>query len=82
MTRASQTRTSIAFGQILAQHRRAKGWNLLTLSKRTGMNVSHLSVLESGDNIPSMNTMFLLGEVLGVRPSEILRQVEERLGMK
>lgn len=82
MTRASRTRTSIAFGQILNEHRLRKRWNLVTLSQRTGMNVSHLSVLESGDNIPSIYTIFLLGEVLGFRPSDLLRQVEERLGMQ
>lgn len=83
MTRAKQvTRISTAFGVLLAHHRREKGWTIVTLSQRTGMNVSHLSVLESGQNVPSIYTIFLLGEVLGFRPSELLGEVEERLGMK
>jgi transcriptional regulator with XRE-family HTH domain len=83
MTRAAHvTRFATIFGQVLGHYRRAKRWSLVKLSQRTGMNVSHLSVLESGQNIPSISTIFLLGEVLGFRPSELLRQVEERLGMK
>jgi transcriptional regulator with XRE-family HTH domain len=83
MTRASHvTRISAAFGEVLGHHRLKKRWTLAKLSQRTGMNVSHLSVLESGQNVPSISTIFLLGEVLGFRPSELLRQVEERLGMK
>jgi transcriptional regulator with XRE-family HTH domain len=83
MTRATHVnRISTAFGEVLAHHRRQKGWAIVTLSQRTGMNVSHLSVLESGQNVPSIYTIFLLGEVLGFRPSQLLREVEERLGME
>ena len=82
MTRSTVTRISAAIGEALAQRRLKKNWTIVKLSERTGMNVSHFSVLESGQNVPSVYTIFLLGEVLGFRPSDLLREVEERLGIK
>jgi len=74
-----KTATSIAFGHVINRLRKQREWTILTLSHRTGLNANHLSVLESGSNVPSVHTLFQLAEVFGVRASDIVREAEERL---
>jgi transcriptional regulator with XRE-family HTH domain len=37
---------------------------------------TYVSLLERGRNSPSMRTLWLMADALGVKPSEILRRVE------
>ena len=82
MTRVRVTRIAAALAAVIAANRRKRGWTILKLSQRAGMNVSHLSVLESGKNTFNVYTMFMLCDALDMRPSELLRQAEEQLGMQ
>jgi len=54
-----------------------RGWTLVKLSQRSGFNATWLGVLEAGGNMPSLQTLFELADVLGVSAADIVREVEE-----
>lgn len=66
---------AIRFGAIVRQLRLRRGWTLMKLAQRCGMNRSYLSIVERGDNVPSLTTILEIAEVLNVDAGEIVRQV-------
>lgn len=49
------------------------------LALACGRHRTYISLLERGHNSPSLRTLFLLGSVLGAKPSEMLRRTEDRV---
>jgi ribosome-binding protein aMBF1 (putative translation factor) len=68
---------AVVFGTILRRLREANGLTFVQLGDRLGMNAWHLSTLEKGRNMPSVETLLALAEVYGVEASEMLREVEQ-----
>ena len=64
------------FGTIVNQLRLQRGWSLARLAKVTGMNAIHLGVLERGENVPSLTTIFRVADALGVAPAELVHRVD------
>ena len=54
-----------------------RGWTLVRLSQRSGMNSTYLGVLERGGNMLSVQTLLELADVLGTPASEIVAEVEK-----
>jgi transcriptional regulator with XRE-family HTH domain len=77
MTKARSNPLSEAFGELITRHRKQKGWSVLALSVHAQLSINHLRLLESGRNVPSIHTLFLLATIFGVRPSDLVREVEE-----
>lgn len=65
------------FGAVIRRLRRERGWTLIKLAQRSGMNATYLGVLERGGNMLSVETLFELAEVLNTTASEIVREVEQ-----
>ena len=82
MTAAKVNPMSEAFGEIIARYRRQKGWTLRTLSQQVGLSSRHMGLLESGQNFPSICTLFVLAETFGLRPSDLVRELEEVVVVK
>ena len=63
--------------------RERKGWSQLELAQRSGLSVSVLSEIESGQNKPSLDTLVVLAQSLGVPLNTFLfaddNPLEERL---
>jgi transcriptional regulator with XRE-family HTH domain len=68
---------AVLFGWVIKRLREERGWSIATLARRTFINPTHLGVLERGGNIPSLTTILLLGNALGIDGSEIVREVEQ-----
>jgi transcriptional regulator with XRE-family HTH domain len=78
-------------GKAIRLCRTQKGWTQLELSKRTGLTVPHLSMMEHNDRDPSMTAMQALAKAfdlplnvlvfLGSEPSE-LRGLSDELKEK
>jgi transcriptional regulator with XRE-family HTH domain len=66
---------ALLFGWVIKRLREERGWSIAMLARRTGINPTHLGVLESGRNIPSLNTILQLGDALGIEGAEIVREV-------
>ncbi|MGZ5445487.1 MAG: helix-turn-helix domain-containing protein [Thermoanaerobaculia bacterium] len=68
---------AVRFGAIIQRLRLARGWTLLKLAKRSGMNATYLGVLEKGGNMPSLQTILELADIFNVEAAEMVRQVEQ-----
>ena len=66
---------ALLFGAILRRERLARGWTIVKLARRTGMNPQYLGVVEAGRNSPTLSTILELAEVLGVDAGDLIREV-------
>jgi transcriptional regulator with XRE-family HTH domain len=70
---------AVHFGTLVHELRLERRWTLRYLARLTNLNPAYLGVLESGGNIPSIVTLFWLGQAFNLAPSTLLRTVEDRL---
>lgn len=63
---------SLTFGERLRIIRKKKGLQQQELAKRTGINQSHISNYEHGKYIPTISTLKLFCEALGVTATQLL----------
>jgi transcriptional regulator with XRE-family HTH domain len=57
---------SLAVGRILAETRRANGWTLAEMSRRTGVSISALSKIEHGRSEPAYSVLTRLAQSLDI----------------
>jgi transcriptional regulator with XRE-family HTH domain len=67
------------FGTVLRTYRLAKGMTQEQLSEQVEVVRSHICMLESGKNQPSLTIIFRLAKALGIRPGELMDAVAARL---
>jgi transcriptional regulator with XRE-family HTH domain len=65
-----------AFGQALRSLRTERGLSQESLALASGHDRSYIGLLERGENVPSLDTLFRLAGALGVAPSVFLAQFE------
>lgn len=68
---------SKAFGIVISRLRTEKGMSQENLSAFAGIARSHLTMLENGRKTARLNTVFGIADALGIKPSELIRMVEE-----
>jgi transcriptional regulator with XRE-family HTH domain len=71
-----------AFGRVLRQLRTSQGVSQEALGLASGNGRTFVSQLERGERGASLKTIFRLAAELDTRPSEIVRLVEELLGLR
>jgi len=64
-------------GMVVRQKRIAKKWTQEKLSSEAGIDNQFLKKIESGDRIPSLDTVFKLADALGIEPDKLLMPVWE-----
>lgn len=69
-----------AFGQVLREIRLEKALSQEALALEAGVQRNYVSLLERGLNSASLKIIFKLCHVLEVTPSDVLSQVEKRVG--
>jgi transcriptional regulator with XRE-family HTH domain len=67
-----------AFGQVLRDYRKRKGWSQMKLAMEAGMHLNALGNLERGLHNPSLQTIFLLCQALEVSMTKFMASVEAR----
>ena len=78
MPKSSHTHPdAVRLGTILRRLRVDRGWTLVKMSTRTGMNPTYLGVMEKGGNMPTIHTLLELADVFNIPASEIIRELEE-----
>lgn len=65
-----------AFGQVLRQTRQAVGMTQEQLSLESGVQRNFISLIELGQNQPTITTVFKLAQALGCTPSELVAKAE------
>ncbi len=69
-----------AFGQALRGLRTRRKWSQTDLALRADVDRNYISLIELGKNSPSVRMLYRLCDALDVRPSDLLKDVEKRLG--
>lgn len=69
-----------AFGQVLRQARQAAGMTQEQLSLESGVQRNFISLIELGQNQPTITTVFKLAQALGCAPSELVAKAESMRG--
>lgn len=70
-----------AFGQVLRKMRQAEGWSQEQLGLEAGIQRNFVSLIETGQNQPTITTIFKLATALGTKPSKMVAQAEKLVGL-
>ena len=71
---------SKAFGVVLKELRLERGFTQEQLADLAMLNDrSHVSMIERGQKVPMLPTVFSLAEAMGISASELIRLVESKL---
>lgn len=65
-----------AFGQVLRKHRLAAGLSQEQLGLESGVQRNFISLIETGQNQPTITTIFKLAGALAVKPSKLISESE------
>lgn len=68
-----------AFGQALRRLRVAAGLSQEQLGLESGVQRNFISLIETGQNQPTITTIFKLASALGTKPSKLLAAAEKLL---
>lgn len=70
---------AVAFGRVLRRLRQRKGLTQEVLGLEADLRRTFVSILELGQQQPTLTTILKLAKVLEVRPSKILDLVEREI---
>jgi transcriptional regulator with XRE-family HTH domain len=73
---------NIAFGLVLRRQRREAGLTQEQLSLESGVQRNFISLIETGQNQPTISTVFKLAAALNVMASDLLAEVEIHCGLR
>ncbi|HVE90923.1 MAG TPA: helix-turn-helix transcriptional regulator [Actinomycetota bacterium] len=68
---------AVTVGKVIAEERRKQGLSQEALAHRSGLHRNHIGLVERGQKGLSVKALFAICSTIGLRPSEILRLVEE-----
>ena len=66
----------VRLGKRIRTIRKAKGWRLIDLAQHSGIKEVHLSYVERGMREVGFNALVAIAAGLGVRLSDLIRDVE------
>jgi transcriptional regulator with XRE-family HTH domain len=67
-----------AFGQAVKAAREEKGLTQAALAKKSGLHVSYLSGVETGQRNPSLTALSQIAQALGLKLSELVERAERQ----
>ncbi len=69
----------IIVGKVLQRFREEKMLSQEVVSGLAGIGRTHLSAIERGERRPTLETFFRLGDALNVKPSVLMKAIENEL---
>ncbi len=69
----------LAFGRVLRRHRRARGLSQEQLSLESGVQRNFISLIELGQNQPTISTVLKLADALGISGSLLVHETEAEI---
>ena len=69
-----------AFGEVLRRLRTTSGLSQEELALRCGLDRTYISLLERGLRQPTLTTIFRIAANLQMTPSDLIKDVEEKVG--
>jgi len=79
MSGSSSLTVVAAFGRALRARRRSRGLSQEQLSLESGVQRNFISLIETGQNQPTIGTLFRLANALGIAPSTLIAEAESKL---
>lgn len=73
------TLLNYAVAEAIREAREAKGLTQSQLAGFAGLSEIYMSELERGEKSASLNALLLIAKVLGIKISELVRQIEDTL---
>ena len=70
---------AVAFGRVLRRLRQAKGMTQEQLGLDADLRRTFVSILELGQQQPTLTTLLKIASVLDLRPSELVQLVEREI---
>ena len=64
-------------GRVIQEYREKRGLSQEVVSGLADIGRTHLSAIERGVRKPTLETFYRLAEAMDLKPSELLRRVEE-----
>jgi transcriptional regulator with XRE-family HTH domain len=80
MSGVVQFSPNTAFGQVLRKHRLAAGLSQERLGLESGVQRNFISLIETGQNQPTITTIVRLSAALGIKASALIVDTENVLG--
>lgn len=71
---------AVAFGKVLRRLRKEAGLTQEQLGLEADLRRTYVSILELGQQQPSLGTIFKLARALGISASSVIAEVENELG--
>ena len=65
------------FGKVLKESRLRKSLSQEDLALECGLDRTFISMLERGVRQPSLSSIFIIAEALGIKPSRLVKNVED-----
>ncbi|MCD7873297.1 MAG: helix-turn-helix transcriptional regulator [Clostridiales bacterium] len=69
-------------GKVIARNRRKKGISQEVLSGLADIGRTHLSAIERGERKPTLETLYRISCALGVKMSDMIREIEKEIDEK
>ncbi len=73
---------SITVGKVIQRFREEKGLSQEVLSGFADIGRTHLSAIERGARKPTLETFYRISEAMNIKPSILLRAIEEDVEKK
>lgn len=78
-TYANNQAIRLAFGEVLARHRIAAGFDQRPFSRAVGISNSYLRKIEQGETSPTLVTLSKIAMILGVTPGALVVEMDDYL---
>jgi len=72
----------LSFAKVLKALRAEKKISQLELANKSNLDRTYISMLERGIHQPTLTTLYTLSKALQIKPSEIVRRIEQEIEMK
>ncbi len=72
-----QRSLQIKFGKVLRESRLRKSLSQEELALECGLDRTFISMLERGVRQPSLSSIFIISDALGIKPSSLVKKLED-----
>lgn len=69
----------IEFGKVLRDKRKSAGLSQEKLALMCGLDRTYVGLLERGQRQPTISTIFVICQNLNIYPSQMIKEIEERM---
>ncbi|HAV13669.1 MAG TPA: XRE family transcriptional regulator [Opitutae bacterium] len=78
MEKENQPSMEEAFGDVLRTYRKSYGLTQSNLAKASGLSKNFISFCERGQQLPNVNSLFLISYALRISPAQFIEEVHKK----